>query len=594
MRVRRTCRQVARTLLGAIAFIAWIVVTVGSPAHAPGLAGGIEIRWIAACVAIGASIVLLRIGRMSKADPPRDPIGPEIADSPTIADITGAMQQASRKYSNEVLYLFNRMLQEPTRYLTRISERVEAREGCLHLDVTMDYAFNDNTTEMVVESGEQAILIPLIKLKKRTMLDNFEIRDGDDKHVAALLQEETNGLISTVITNLFRLAFLSDSAGEIGRKLTDAEERLRWSLINLACHVDRVDVATKNAILSLLDTAPTNLAYPARVSVADPGRVSVTDSGRVSVTDSSSLDSLRRFCDFWADHYLIVVETELPKGSRLSMKYSRTLPEYGRTADWNDRLRVRLGLSPYRYSIPLRLPFDAPSYHFSMLGVPGQYLAHEALIDTQTGQQIQPTAFDGVSPQPSLQARHDSGLPYSHLYLRGLHKAEVIDMSTRVEFDEIPPGALGGACVVSVACAVLIWFFALIQPGLQGALGAPSDLPALLLAVPAFAATWIGQSVDRILRSSSAAYVGLAAAATLSIASALLYVANSSRRSFYTIKDVSLFRGLVSLKDIDVSWFILALAASVIAAYLAEVLRDKVRSYMRALKHGSQLVEANK
>ena len=307
------------------------------------------------------------------------------------------------------------------------------------------------------------------------------------------------------------------------------------------------------------------------------------------MADPGSLDSLRRFCDFCADHYFIVVEAELPKGSRLSLRYRRTVPEYGRTADWNDRVRVRLGLSPFRYSIPLKLPFEAPSYHFSMLGVPGQYLAHEALISTQTGEQIDPTAFDGVSPKPSLQGRHDSGLPYSHLYLRGLHKAEVIDMSTRVEFDEIPPGALGGACVVSVACAVLIWFFALIQPGLQKGLASPSDLPALLLAVPAFAATWIGQSVDRILRSSSSAYMGLAISAVLSIASALLYVANSSQRSFYTIKKLTFFRGLVSLKDVDVSWFILALAASVLAAYLAELLRDKVRAYMRALKHGSQL-----
>jgi hypothetical protein len=162
-------------------------------------------------------------------------------------------------------------------------------------------------------------------------------------------------------------------------------------------------------------------------------------------------------------------------------------------------------------------------------------------------------------------------------------------MYTRVEFDEIPPGAVGGACVVSTASAVLIWFFALTQPGLRQALAPASDLPAFLLAVPAFAATWIGQSVDRVLRSSSSAYMGLAISAILSVTSALLYVANSSRRSFYIINDVRLFRGLITLKDVDISWFILALIASVISAYLAELLRDKVRSYMRALKSGTQL-----
>jgi hypothetical protein len=558
-------RQIARTLLGAIAFIAWVVAILGGPAKASGLAGAIEIRWIAICIATGASLILLRIGRLSKADPPKsDLIGPEIPESPTIADITGAMQQVSRKYKTEVIYLFNRILQEPSRYLTRINEKVEAREGYLCLDVVTDYAFNDATTEMVSGAGERTILLPLIKLKKRVMLDNLEIRDSDGRHVSALLQEEVNGLIASVINNLFRIAFLSDTPDDIGRKLTDVEERLRWSLINLACHVDRVDAVTKNAILSLLDATP------------------------VSVADRGSLDSLRSFCDFCAEHYLIVIEAALPTGSRLSMRYTRTVPEYGRTADWYDRARVRLGLSPYRYSIPLRLPFDAPSYHFSMQGVSGQYLAHEALIDTQTGEQIQPAVFSHISPQLALHGRHGSGLPYAHLYTRGLHRAPVIDMSTRMQFDEIPPGALGGACVVSVICAILIWFFALIQPGLRQSLTSASDLPALLLAVPGFAAAWIGQSVDRILRSSSSAYVGLAISAVLSIASALLYVANSDGRSFYTIKSISVFNGLISLKHVDVSWFILALVASLLSAYLAEMLRDKVRSYMRALKNGAR------
>jgi hypothetical protein len=558
-------RQIARTLLGAIAFIALVVVTLGGPARAPGLSGTIEIRWIAVSVAIAASIILLRIGRLSKADPPKSEIiGPKEPQSPTIADITRGVQQASRKYKTEVLYLFNRILQDPSQYLKRINERVEAREGCLCLDVVIDYAFNDATTGMVSGVNESTILLPLIKLKKRVMLDNLEITDGDGRHVAALLQEEVNGLLASVINNLFRIAFLSKSPSDVGRKLTEGEERLRWSLVNLACHADRVDPSTKKAILSLLDAKPS------------------------SVADLESLESLRAFCDFCAEHYLIVVEAELPRGSRLSMRYSRTVPEYGRAAGWNDRVRVRLGLSPYRYSIPLRLPFDAPSYHFSMQGVPGQYLAHEALINTKTGAQIDPATFSAVAPQPSLQGRHGSGLPYVHLYTTGLDKASPIGMSTQVEFDEIPPGALGGACVVSAACAVLIWFFALTQPGLRQALASPSDLPALLLAVPAFAATWIGQSVDRILRSSSSAYVGLAISAVLSIASALLYVANSGGRSFYTIKNVTLLHGLVSLKDVDMSWFILAFIASVVTAYLAEMLRDKVRSYMRAVKNGSQ------
>jgi len=342
--LRRICwRQIARTLLGAVAFIAWVIVMLGAPARAPGLFGAIEIRWIAACVAIGASLILLRIGRLSKIEPPISGlIGPEVPESPTIAEINRALQQVSGKYKNEVLYLFHGILQQPSRYLTRVVEKVEAREGCLSLEVVTDYAFNDATTEMVSAAGENTVLLPLIKLKKNVMLDNLEIQDNDGNHVAALLREEVNGLIASVITNLFRLAFLSNDPEGVGRKLSDAEDRLRWSLINLACHSDRIESVAKAAILSLLDHSA------------------------VSAADDSSLKTLRAFCDFCADHYLIVVEAELPRGSRLSMRYCRTVPEYGRTEDWNDRLRVRLGLGPYRYTIPMRLPFEARSYHFSM------------------------------------------------------------------------------------------------------------------------------------------------------------------------------------------------------------------------------------
>jgi hypothetical protein len=55
------------------------------------------------------------------------------------------------------------------------------------------------------------------------------------------------------------------------------------------------------------------------------------------------------------------------------------------------------------------------------------------------------------------------------------------------------------------------------------------------------------------------------------------------------ITHLKLLNGLITVKDVDVSWFVLALLASVISAYLAELLRDKVRSYMRALKNGTQL-----
>jgi hypothetical protein len=161
-------------------------------------------------------------------------------------------------------------------------------------------------------------------------------------------------------------------------------------------------------------------------------------------------------------------------------------------------------------------------------------------------------------------------------------------MWTLVEFDEVPPGALGGAVAVCAASAVLVWFFALMQPGLRTASSTSSDLPALLLTVPAFVATWIGNSVDRVLRSSIATYIGLGVATFVSLASALLYIANSSGRSFFVIHKYTLDGGLIQINNVDVTWFGLALIASFMSAYLAETLRERASCYMRLLANNSR------
>lgn len=575
-RLESVFRQLLRTVLGTAAFVALVVFVFGAPARAPGLVGSTEIRGIALIIAGATSALLLYVGRMSKADPPQsDHIGPEVAGSPTVLDITRAQDEASYKYSNEALSLFRSILQDPSQYIARIIEQVEAEEGFLRLNVVMDYVFSNDTMELIGKNSKGNILIPLIKPRKCVMLDNLEMWDSGDRRVSALLQREVSGIIAFVITSLFRVAFLKDEPTEsFGRPLKPAEDALRWLLINMACRVDRIKEDEKRTILGMLDPEAIPLILGAE--------------GRGGV-DLEGLAALQRFCEFCAEHYLIVVEAETPKESRFSMRYSRTIPQYGQADDWGDRVRVRLGLSPYRYTIPMQLPFSVSSYHFSMQGVSGQYLARHQLLDGD-GKPIEDGRFSCIKPELALQARHDSALPYAHLYTTGLDRAEeVLNMSTRVEFDEVPPGALGGACVVAAVSAVLIWFFALVQPGLHHALSVGSDLPALLLAVPAFAATWIGQSIDRILRSSAAAYVCLAISAVVSLASALVYVANSSGRSFYIIRDWSLTNGLITLKDVDLSWFILAVIASFVSAYLAESLRDKVRSYMRALRNGTRL-----
>lgn len=278
------------------------------------------------------------------------------------------------------------------------------------------------------------------------------------------------------------------------------------------------------------------------------------------------------------------------------MKYSKTVPLYEQSAALDTRSRVRLGLSPRSFAVPLALPFEAPSYHFSMAGVAGSFVGCQQLVEVDKDNKrriaIKPGRFKQGKAQPFMSSKCESALPYTHFHTRGLPRFPAIKMWTLVEFDEVPPGALGGAVAVCAASAVLVWFFALVQPDLRNTGVNASDLPALLLTVPAFVATWIGNSVDRVQRSSIATYLGLGVATFVSLASALLYIANANGKSFLIIHKYALDGGLIRIHNVDITWFGLAFVASLMCAYLAETLRERASCYMRLLANNSGFKES--
>jgi hypothetical protein len=95
--------------------------------------------------------------------------------------------------------------------------------------------------------------------------------------------------------------------------------------------------------------------------------------------------------------------------------------------------------------------------------------------------------------------------------------------------------------------------------------------------------------VDRVQRSSIATYIGLGVATFVSLASALLYIANTGGKTFFVIHNFALDGGLIRLRNVDITWFGLALVASLMSAYLAETLRERASGYMRLLANDSGL-----
>lgn len=566
-----------RTILGASAFVSIILVVFGDP-RAHGFGSAVAIRAIPFMVFAGASLMLLLMGRLSVKYPKQArTIARARSTSMAPHELLDAKRKAGEKYKPEVLVLFSRMLKESSEYITRAIEDVDVEEGCLRLKVVMEFALNDEAVAKVRDAGESIVPLPLIKLAKGATLDNLDMTDCEGRHVSALLQDETYGLLAYVVDDLFRKAYINGASQPAvsgasvppSRVLSSIEEGVLRSLIQIVNNPEKISDEDLDSAFRLFNAQGPGAPQP---------------------VDENAAKQLRGLCEFFAKNYVIVVETELPRGSRLSMKYSRTVPLYEQSAALDTRSRVRLGLSPRSFAVRLTLPFEAPSYHFSLAGVAGSFVGSQQLVEEGMDNKrklIEPGRFRLGKMQPFMSSKCESALPYTHFHTRGLHLFPAIKMWTLVEFDEVPPGALGGALAVSAASAILVWFFALVQPGLHGAGAIPSDLPALLLTVPAFVATWIGNSVDRVQRSSIATYIGLGVATFVSLASALLYIANTGGKTFFTIHKYAFLGGLVRVNNVDITWYALALIASVMSAYLAETLRERASCYMRLLANDS-------
>ena len=82
--------------------------------------------------------------------------------------------------------------------------------------------------------------------------------------------------------------------------------------------------------------------------------------------DDEQFNRLQRFCRFFAVNYVLVTEVAIPPGNEWILKYVRMMPLYGRADSANKRMRIRLGLNTYGFSIPMNLAFSAASYHFWM------------------------------------------------------------------------------------------------------------------------------------------------------------------------------------------------------------------------------------
>lgn len=230
-------------------------------------------------------------------------------------------------------------------------------------------------------------------------------------------------------------------------------------------------------------------------------------------------------------HYAVVALVEMHRTGRFLLKYHQVLIPGVKLSDGDTRKRLTLqgwvrqalGAKPVEVAIELDNASTCQSYHLRIAGPAGMYLA--AQIPTDLDGMIGRVAKGAPTP-PYCRFRRRLGQSHVHFYARYFPE-KLPNESPRIKFRyfETPPGSTFRAAVTAAACLALVWLAAWIsvtaKDQFQG-----SDIPALLLAFPALAATWLGFEAPsgRLFEGTLSARFCLMATAALSLFASGLFM----------------------------------------------------------------------
>ncbi|ACU76146.1 hypothetical protein Caci_7317 [Catenulispora acidiphila DSM 44928] len=503
--------------------------------------------------AASASMLAAKIHRDSNPD---NSPGPPVTAAEDPIDILRKTAQLKQRHDDDVIEIFTSILTHPELCIARAVEDASVQESALELNVRVTFDLRQ-ASGSVGRRNLGPCIVPFMRMQKGALLDNLEVRGADGANLATLSQHETRAMTAIVVTNLFWKAYIDPK--EIG-VVADSSAFQQ----NVLALLLRIVFDAEHVARGLMDSVDTVL-------------------GRHAVRDEVARETLLKLVRFLASHYVIAAAVPEATDDRAIIEYTKNLPCYAQYEQLRDKLRLLSGLRPYRFTVPLWLPYYATSYHFRMRGTGGQYVANHYLTrPTSDNKAIKQDDFETLHPRPYIRLRHNRGLPYGHLYMRDFRSAPPESLATVVRFAETPPGALGGAALVSWASAALavVFTFLTASSGTQ----ASSDIPALLLASPAFAASFLGYTTDSesLLRTSLTARFGLTLTGVISFSSAVLFLlrANQHMTARWTF---TFFGGHLHLNKVSPYWLVLAVASTTLAIYLTCITAIRTRRYMKAV-----------
>lgn len=499
------------------------------------------------------------------------PPGKPNVQQPTKQEIANAYYDIKHSYKPHVIGIFAKMLKDLPEYLERINEDVTLKEESPQLTIVTHQMYRVGSLRAdaggKLESSDP-LLIPAVLVQKGVLLDNFAVNDASGCGIATLSYNQTRGLLGHAIRAIVK-SFPEKANGLSSDECEKLREKAIADLTVAVCHSGPRKKQGRKAhekIGELLGSAE---------------QLPVEDKWK---------QRIRALCEILVDHYIIVAETAVGTGNYVTISYSQDIPIGKSTIQ--HKWRGRFGLRCLTVDIPHHVyALRTEAYHLQMNAGPMEYIFDHHLEWLTSGDAVKPGELKWGKFIPYVRLHYSSANPAAHLYIRrqssseeamkALHEAATRrdQLKSVIEFREIPPGALGAATIVSLITTVIISFFALTQIGQEPTPAHPatslgSDIPALLIALPAVASLIIGSWLDlsRLRRASLTTYLGLGASLVLSLTSALYFLWDS-----YKILPGRRILGLPDSITVrtDIGWLVLSGLAITCSLFLC---RDLIRT----------------
>ncbi|MFB9930851.1 hypothetical protein ACFORO_33220 [Amycolatopsis halotolerans] len=498
-------------------------------------------------------------------------LGPARPRSPTLRQIEQDEMDVYRRYDKSSLAYFVKLLLGLPVFLQRVNEFAQYQERSVHMRTTLTFRVDrlmaDDGSSPSVESRSSsgALLVPLVITKRGNLFDNLNVTDSSGVMVPTLSQRESRGLLAATLKSMFAMAVLESRRASGSADLFSMQPRdqnIMWNLIqHVICHGEK-------------------LTGQARAHIAE--QVDCIELLSQDIPSSWKL-SIRAFCETFAEYYVIAAAPELPGSQALFLTYEHDIPGQNFLDSPYRRLRARFGLRPHSIDVSLTRVLQSDSYHFQCPAPEGQYIFDHHIGVEGTDKWLCQDDFIIGKEQQYVRMYHQSGRPTAHLYVRTQGDAQPSrnqDFKTRVDFREIPPGALGVSTILSMVSAFIQIFILLTHVGLQTGQHGSTDVTAFLLAAPAFVAIMLGGTVNpmSVAGSSLSTYFGMVSIMMLSLCSALAYVwVNSGGKDgqFH----LTLLDGHASL-HLSYIWTPIALLSAVLAIYLMQKTYHEIKYYL--------------